>query len=113
MRTRTLVAAVVLVGGLVGVVYVGVTGDEAGTLTVAWTSDTEQGTAGNHHEPAVALLDGQATVFAPVSSPQSADACGLVALDATDGSQRWRYDVPAQNCTIHAVADPAVADHDG
>ncbi|WP_440989492.1 outer membrane protein assembly factor BamB family protein [Haloarchaeobius baliensis] len=113
MRTRTLVALTVLVVGLLGVVYVGLAGESTGTLEPAWTSETDPGTAGNHHEPAVAVVDGEPMVFAPVSSTQDADECALVALDATDGDERWRYEVPQRNCTIHAVADPAVADTDG
>ncbi|MFC4407634.1 outer membrane protein assembly factor BamB family protein [Haloarchaeobius iranensis] len=112
MRTRTLLAVAVLVAGLLGVVYVGLSGESTGTLAPEWTSETDPGTAGNHHEPAVAVVDGEPLVFAPVSSTQDADECALVALDATDGTERWRYDVPRGNCTIHAVADPAVADTD-
>ncbi|MFD1646008.1 outer membrane protein assembly factor BamB family protein [Haloarchaeobius litoreus] len=113
MRTRTLLAVAVLVVGLLGVVYVGLAGESTGALELEWTSEPDPGTAGNHHEPAVAVVDGEPLVFAPVSSTQDADQCALVALDATDGSERWRYDVPRRNCTIHAVADPAVADTDG
>lgn len=112
MRTRTVVAAVVLVAALVGVVYVGLSGEHTDTLAVEWTSQTATGSSGNHHEPAVAVVDGEPMVFAPVSSQQTTDACALIGLDATDGSERWRYDVPTANCTIHSVADPTVADAD-
>ncbi|WP_435347138.1 PQQ-binding-like beta-propeller repeat protein [Haloarchaeobius sp. HRN-SO-5] len=112
MRTRTAVAVVVLVAALAGAVFVGLSSDDAGTLAVAWTSQPAAGTAGNHHEPAVATVDDRPTVFAPLSSPRTADACALVALDATDGSERWRYEVPSRHCTIHSVADPTVADAD-
>ncbi|WP_267639800.1 outer membrane protein assembly factor BamB family protein [Haloarchaeobius amylolyticus] len=113
MRTRTLVALLVIVAGLVGVAYVGLSGGQGGDLTVAWTSDTTVAGGSNHHEPAVAVVDGEPLVFAPVSSTNAYDNCALVALDAETGTERWRDPVPAANCTTHSVADPSVVDHDG
>ncbi|WP_435333039.1 PQQ-binding-like beta-propeller repeat protein [Haloarchaeobius sp. TZWWS8] len=112
MRPRTVLALVVVLGGLVGVAYVGLSGG-GGDLSVTWTSDTAVAKGGNHHEPAVATVDGQALVFAPLSSTRDLDQCALVALSAETGDERWRYRIPQEHCTIHSVADPAVADGDG
>ncbi|WP_439026641.1 outer membrane protein assembly factor BamB family protein [Haloarchaeobius sp. DT45] len=113
MRPRTLVALLVIVAGLVGVATVGLTGGQGGELTVAWTSDTAVEGGSNHHEPAVAVVDGEPLVFAPVSSTRQFGDCALVALEADSGAERWRDAVPAANCTTHSVADPSVVDHDG
>ncbi|WP_435318620.1 PQQ-binding-like beta-propeller repeat protein [Haloarchaeobius sp. TZWSO28] len=113
MRPRTLVALLVIVAGLVGVAYVGLSDGQGGELTAAWTSDTAVEGGSNHHEPAVAVVDGDPMVFAPVSSTKQFGNCALVALDAGSGDEQWRYEVPRANCTTHSVADPSVADHDG
>jgi outer membrane protein assembly factor BamB len=109
MRTRTLLAVAVLVGGLlaVGAVALGVGGGQE--LSVTWTSDTARPVGGNHH--AVAVADGR--VYAPISGQTDSDQCALVTLSADDGSALWDYRIPPEDCEIHAVADPTVADLDG
>ncbi|MFC5366666.1 PQQ-binding-like beta-propeller repeat protein [Salinirubrum litoreum] len=108
MRTRTLLAVALLVGSLlaVGVVALGFGGGQQ--LTVTWTSDTARPVGGNHH--AVAVADGQ--VYAPISGQTDSDQCALVALSAEDGTAAWDYQIPPEDCEIHAVADPTVADYD-
>jgi outer membrane protein assembly factor BamB len=109
-RTVGAVAVALLAGGLlvavVGATGLGVPGGGA-TETPLWTSDTARDIGGNHHAPAVAA----GRVYAPLSGPGTADGCQLVALHSTDGSVVWR--APVDECTIHAVADPAVADANG
>jgi outer membrane protein assembly factor BamB len=111
MRALTAALLVAFVVGLAaagGVALTGVTGDAE--LAPIWISDTGRDVSANHHAPAFA--DG--TVFAPVSSDDDeAGSCALYALDAGDGGVRWRSPLPAANCTIHSVADPAVADANG
>ena len=101
-----------------------------GSLTANWVSDTGRNVTGNHHVAVGGQPSGQPMVFAPISGePGQGDAghnhaghdhdhgaageCGLVALNGTDGAARWSYEVPPENCTIHAVADPTLADVDG
>ncbi|USZ69785.1 PQQ-like beta-propeller repeat protein (plasmid) [Halorussus salilacus] len=113
MRTRTALALVGVVLALGGVAAYGATQLGGGTLSERWVSDTARDMQGNHHAPAVAEIDGETRVYAPVSGRADTDECGLVALDAGDGSTRWTHPVPPENCTVHAVADPAVADLGG
>ena len=110
--------AVVLLAGSVLVAVVGATGvglpggtdvdSDPAVETPLWTSDTGREIGGNHHAAAVA--DGR--VYAPLSGPGTPEGCELAALDGSDGGVLWRAPVET-NCTIHAVADPAVADSDG
>jgi outer membrane protein assembly factor BamB len=109
--------AVVLLAGSVLVVVVGATGvglpdgggdDGPSAETPLWVSDTGRTIGGNHH--AAAVSDGR--VYAPLSGPGTPEGCELVALHGADGGVVWRAPVET-NCTIHAVADPAVADTDG
>lgn len=113
MRTRTLVALVAVVLALGGVAAYGATQIGGGELGERWVSDTAREMTGNHHAPVVAEIDGETWVYAPISGQRDTDQCGLFALDGTDGSTQWSYTVPPENCTIHAVADPTVADFDG
>lgn len=83
------------------------------TLAETWASDPPDGAGGNHHAPAVGTVDGQPLVFAPLSGTHVGPACRLVALDAASGEAVWRHQVPPANCTVHAVADPTVAEWDG
>jgi outer membrane protein assembly factor BamB len=104
--------AVVLLAGSLLVAVVGATGvglpGGPSTETPLWVSDTGRDIGGNHHAAAVA--DGR--VYAPLSGPGTPAGCELVALHGSDGGVVWRAPVET-NCTIHAVADPAVADSDG
>lgn len=111
MRPRTVAAllGLVVVLGSVGVVaFV----DSGPGLTERWVSDTESDIRGNHHAVAAARVDGQGLVFAPIGGRSGEEGCALVALD-TDGEEAWRDPVPPEDCTIHAVADPAVVDWTG
>lgn len=83
------------------------------TLTTTWISGPSEGAGGNHHGPAVGVVDGRALVFAPVSGPSHGPACRLVALDATSGETVWHHQVPRADCTVHAVGDPTVAEWNG
>jgi outer membrane protein assembly factor BamB len=101
-------------GGVAGLAATNalVDSDQAGALTVTWTTDSAVPSDNNHHEVAVGRVDDEARVYAPISSTRSVDACALVAFDAETGAERWRDPVPQANCTLHAVADPTVADYD-
>ncbi len=83
------------------------------TFAETWVSEPPAGAGGNHHAPAVGTVDGRPIVFAPISGTNEGPACGLVALDAADGSERWTHPVPPADCTVHAVADPTVAERNG
>ncbi|AUV83922.1 hypothetical protein C2R22_07800 [Salinigranum rubrum] len=100
--------AVALLAGSLLVAVVGATGlgvpDGSATETPLWVSDTGREIGGNHHAPAVA----GGRVYAPLSGPGTTEGCELVALHSTDGGVVWR--APVDECTIHAVADPTVAD---
>jgi len=114
MRPRTLAALALIALLAGGVVAAGLTTDQEGTgMRVAWVSETESGIEGNHHAPAAGRVDSVPVVYAPVSDRAGSEGCALVALHGTNGSERWSHPIPAQNCTVHAVADPALADVDG
>jgi outer membrane protein assembly factor BamB len=118
MRARTLAALsiIIIAAGGVGVVALTDTAGAGTTMTVTWVSDTARDTGGNHHAPAAANAAGvgdvDPMVYAPISGRADTNDCALVALGAGDGAERWSYPVPAANCTIHAVADPTLADFD-
>ncbi|WP_227134486.1 outer membrane protein assembly factor BamB family protein [Halorubellus salinus] len=116
MRAVTVVAVAVVLASLAGAVLLGATGalvDQGGSdLSTTWTSDSAIPSDNNHHEVAVGTVGGEARVFVPVSSTRAVDACALAAFDADDGGEAWRDSVPSANCTVHAVADVAVADYD-
>jgi outer membrane protein assembly factor BamB len=113
MRTRTAAALAALLVVLAGGVAAGLLrGEGSGSVTVRWESDTALDVGGNHHAAAAARVDGRGLVFAPVSGTRGTDHCRLAALDAGDGTGVWSHPVPPENCTVHAVADPAVGDYD-
>lgn len=98
-----------------------------GELNERWLSNTGRNVTANHHTAIGGTFDGRGLVFAPVSSvphahsdghEHAADhkgqgACALIAISGPDGQVRWRYAIPAVNCTIHSVADPTLDDVDG
>ncbi len=100
--------AVALLAGSVLVAVVGATGlgvpGGPAAETPLWVSETGREIGGNHHAPAI----DEGRVYAPLSGPGTAEGCELVALHSADGGIVWR--APVDECTIHAVADPAVAD---
>ncbi|MFB6119145.1 PQQ-binding-like beta-propeller repeat protein [Halosegnis sp.] len=89
----------------------------AGTLTPAGDSVTlveewqagESSVAGNHHAVAAGRVDGEAVIAVPIGGRSGEVGCKLLVLDGA-GNQRWTAPVPTDACTIHAVADPALAD---
>jgi outer membrane protein assembly factor BamB len=111
LRPRTVVVLFVLVVAVGGVGAFAVA-QSGPALSERWVSDTESTVQGNHHAVAAARIDGRGWVFAPIGGRGGGSGCALVALDA-GGETVWRDPVPAANCTIHAVADPAVADWTG
>ncbi len=112
MRRATLAAigVIALVAG--GVAVVALSGGGP-SMTPLWISDTATDTRANHHAPAAGAFGNDALVYAPVSGATDSPNCALVALDAANGTERWSEGVPNENCTIHAVADPTLADFDG
>lgn len=91
----------------------GVGGGPGATLAHEWTSDTGREIQGNHHAVAAGRVAGEGVAFAPISGRTDTRECMLVALEGDAGTTRWTHQVPAANCTIHAVADPTLADYDG
>lgn len=83
-----------------------------GTLTERWVSETSSDVAGNHHAVAAGRVNGEPVVYVPIGGRSDHEGCALVAVDGS-GEQRWRHAVPPRNCTVHAVADPTLADFDG
>lgn len=83
------------------------------TLSPTWASDPPAGAGGNHHHLAVGTTDGRMLVFAPISAPRQGPACRLAALDVETGEPVWHHEVPPADCTLHAVADPTVAEWNG
>jgi len=114
MRRRTIASLSVVLLVTAGLVVAGVALDrETGTdMTVTWVSDTGRAVGGNHHAPAAGRVNGTGIVYAPVSGRSGSGDCALVALAGSDGSERWAHPIPPANCTIHSVADPALADVD-
>lgn len=100
-------ASVVIVGGVAVLGAAQFVGTDA-DMTEQWISDTGVPSTVNHHAPAVALIDGDPLVFAPVSGEGNSDQCALVAIDGHDGTSMWAYPIPPEHCTVHAVADPTV-----
>jgi len=114
MRHRTLLAILVLLVALTGIAVGTIIQTERpdGELQVSWISDTARDVGGNHHAPAVNVVEGEAMVYAPISGRSNSDECELAALDAENGAHQWGYKIPAPDCAIHSVADPIVADYD-
>lgn len=115
MRTVTVVAIVgvfVLLGAaaFVGLGHFGGTSPSV-SLETRWVSDTGMDVSANHHAAAIGTVNGDPTVFAPVSGRRGTEDCGLYAFHA-NGSRAWKYPVPPENCTIHAVADATTTDYD-
>jgi len=83
------------------------------TASVDWVAGDSE-VLGNHHSPGVGRLPdtdgpGGVVVAHPLGGRGDSEGCRLLAMNGS-GGERWRAPVPPEHCTIHAVADPAVAD---
>ena len=114
MKTRTLAVALALLSALslVGVIGAVPMLGGGGTLTELWVSDTSRDAVGNHHTPAVAQIDDETVIVAPVNAPEKVGSCALVTF-TTSIEEQWQATVPTEACNIHAFGDPTVADLDG
>jgi hypothetical protein len=93
----------------------GLGGDDGDDLeaSIDWVAGDSE-ILGNHHSPGVGRLPGtrdpDGTVVAhPLGGRGDREGCRLLALNGS-GGERWTAPVPPEHCTIHAVADPTVAD---
>lgn len=82
----------------------------ADQLEVRWISEPPPGLASNHHTPAATYFQGEAYVAVPLND-QHGNTCQLSVLDGS-GEVRWRDELAAGACTVHAVSDPTIADYD-
>jgi outer membrane protein assembly factor BamB len=106
LATLVVLAGCSLPGGADG-------GDDELTASVDWVAG-DSAILGNHHSPGVGRLPrtngSDAVVVAhPLGGRGNGTGCRLLALNGTGGT-RWTAPVPPADCTIHAVADPTVAD---
>jgi outer membrane protein assembly factor BamB len=88
-------------------------GDDDLTASVDWVAGDSE-ILGNHHSPGVGRLPGTSgpegiVVAHPIGGRGDREGCRLLALNGS-GGERWTEPVPPADCTLHAVADPAVAD---
>jgi len=81
------------------------------TLTERWTAGNSS-VAGNHHAIAAGRVGDEAVVAIPIGGRSDATGCKLLVVDGA-GEERWTAEIPPAACTIHAVADPTVADFVG
>lgn len=84
---------------------------ESLTLTEEWTAGTSA-VAGNHHAIGAGRAGDGAVVAIPLGGHHGEAGCKLLVVDG-DGDERWTAAIPPDACTIHAVADPTVADFVG
>lgn len=109
-RVALALVFVVLLAGCSGGLSGG-SGSQDVELVERWTAGTST-IEGNHHAAAAGRVDGEAVVAVPIGGHHGENGCELRVLDG-DGETRWREAIPPEACTIHAVADPALADFDG
>lgn len=113
MRRSLVPLAVVLVlAASVGTVASEATVQDTGQdrLQVRWVSEPPPDLASNHHTPAATYFQGEAYVAVPLND-QHGNTCQLAVLDGA-GEVRWRDELDADACTVHAVSDPTIADYD-
>lgn len=111
---RIALALLVLFAGCSGAPVGDETDDGGGgsvDLVERWTAG-ESSIEGNHHAIAAGRVGDQAVIAAPIGGHHGEEGCMLLVLDGT-GAERWHAEVPTDACTIHAVADPALADFVG
>ena len=118
MRPRTVIAVVGFVAILGGLVVFGLTvWSSGGTLDETWVSDTPRDTDINHHAGGVGP-DGD-VIVAPVAEARGSTdqitntSCVFARLRPTDGAVLWRNGIPPDDCFVHALTEPAIADLDG
>lgn len=107
MRETLALVCLLLLAGCLG----GGPGADAPTLEERWVAG-ESSVQGNHHAIAAGQVSGEAVVAAPVGGRRGEGGCALLVFDG-EGEERWRDAIAPEACTIHAVADPALADYDG
>ncbi|WP_255198672.1 PQQ-binding-like beta-propeller repeat protein [Halorarius litoreus] len=112
-HTRLAVALallVVLAGCAGGVDAPGSDGSETPEVELVerWTAGTST-IEGNHHAAVAGRVDGEPVVAVPIGGHHGENGCELLVLDGA-GETRWREAIPPEACTIHAVADPSLAD---
>lgn len=99
---------------LAGCTLPGGSADDDLTASVDWVAGNST-VLGNHHSVGVGRLGPNATgpegvvVAVPLGGRGGGADCRLLALNGS-GEERWTVPVPPEHCTIHAVADPVVAD---
>jgi outer membrane protein assembly factor BamB len=102
---------------LAGCTLPGGSADDDLTASVDWVAGNST-VLGNHHSVGVGRLGPNATgpegvvVAVPLGGRGGGADCRLLALNGS-GEERWTVPVPPEHCTIHAVADPVVADFVG
>lgn len=103
----SVVCVVLLLGLLVGVALRASNDDPPADLSQVWVSDTSTEYAGNHHDIAVATVDGEPIVGVPRSDFDDSERCGIVAVDGA-GDVAWQHLFPPEHCTPHAIGDVTV-----
>ena len=113
MRLRTISALLVILLGLRTVLTYSTVQNDAsgGELTELWVSDPPSNLESNHHSPAAVYENENSFIAVPINSRQ-ATLCTLSILNGK-GNQRWQDNIPKEECTVHAVSDPTIADFDG
>ena len=84
----------------------------SGDLQTLWTSEPKPSETlqSNHHTPAAVHFRNETYVAVPLNSRQGT-FCSLTMLNG-QGNIRWRDTIPEDQCTVHAVSDPTIADFD-
>lgn len=119
MRGSTLLLILALLLLLVGGGFYALMETSAsGTLSEQWVSDTSRTYQQNHHPVMAETYEDEAIIVAPINELSTIDgltdtSCSLVRLDPSNGNTDWQAGLPADNCTNHALTEPAIDDIDG
>ncbi|PSP79879.1 hypothetical protein BRC88_07085 [Halobacteriales archaeon QS_4_69_225] len=119
MRTSTAVLVVALFVLLVGGgFYAFAETSGSGTLSERWVSDTSRNYQQNHHPMMATELENETIIVAPINELSTIEgvtdtSCALVWLDPSNGDAERQAGLPAENCTNHALTEPAIDDIDG